>query len=314
MTAVGQPAGRLWPAYLALLAIGAAWGLTTPLVKTATIGGHPALSIALWHVTMNVVVLGAVQAARGRLHRTPLDPASIRLYVVFGLFGIALPQWASFTGTTHLPAGIMSIIVSLVPIFALPLALALGTERFSRRRLAGVALGAAAIVMLTAPGASLPQPGLWVWVLVGALAPLFYAFEGAYVAASRAPGAGPFQLLWASSVVALVALIGLNLWFGDTRSPLAAFGLPEAAVIAAGGLSMAAYAGYIALLRRWGAVFGAQVAYMVTGCGVVWAMLLLGERYPPMVWVALATLFSGLFLVQPRAGAAAVEVTADVRH
>ncbi len=305
--------GRLWPAYLALLAIGAAWGLTTPLVKTATIAGHPALSIALWQAGMNVVILGAIQAGRGRLHRTPLDPASLRLYLVFGLFGIALPQWASFTGTTHLPAGIMSIVVSLVPIFALPLALALGTERFSPRRLGGVALGAAAIVLLTAPGASLPEPGLWVWVLVGALAPLFYAFEGAYVAASRAPGAGPFQLLWAASVVALVVLIGLNLWSGGTRSPLAGFGIAEAAIVTAGALSMAAYAGYIALLRRWGAVFGAQVAYTVTGCGVVWAMLILGERYPPMVWAALCALFAGLFLVQPRPGAAMVEVRADAR-
>jgi drug/metabolite transporter (DMT)-like permease len=304
---------RLWPAYLSLLAIGAAWGLTTPLVKTATIHGHPALSIALWQTAMTVVVLGAVQAARGRLHRTPLDAASIRLYLVFGLLGLSLPQWASFTGTTHLPAGVMSMVISLVPIFALPLALALGSERFSASRLAGVGLGAGAIVMLAAPGASLPQPGLWVWVLVGALAPLFYAFEGAYVAASRAPGAGPFQLLWAGSVVALVVLIGLNLAFGGLRSPLDGFGTGEAAIVAAGALSMAAYAGYIALLQRWGAVFGAQVAYTVTGCGVVWAMLILGERYPPMVWAALAALFAGLFLVQPRAGPAAPWVRLDAR-
>ena len=302
---------RLWPAYLALLAIGAAWGLTTPLVKIATVAGHPALSIALWQTAMTVIVLGAVQAVRGRLHRTPLDAASIRLYVVFGLFGLSLPQWASYTGTTHLPAGVMSIVISLVPIFALPLALALGSERFSAKRLTGVTLGAAAIVMLVAPGASLPQPGLWVWVLVGALAPLFYAFEGAYVAASRAPGAGPFQLLWAASVVALVMLVALNAAFGEFRSPLDSFGTGEAAIIASGLLTMAAYAGYIALLQRWGAVFGAQVAYTVTGCGVIWAMLILGERYPPMVWAALAALFAGLFLVQPQRSVAVMGVTVD---
>lgn len=314
MTALAPALPRLWPAYLLLLAVGAAWGLTTPLVKIATSHGHPALSIALWQAAMTVIVLGAVQAARGRLHRTPRDWPSVRLYLVFGLFGLALPQWASFTGTTHLPAGIMSIVISLVPIFALPLALALGTERFSARRLAGVALGAAAIVMLTAPGASLPEPGLWVWVLVGALAPLFYAFEGAYVAASRAPGAGPFQLLWAASVVATFALIGLNLAFGGFRSPLDGVGPGELAVVAAGGLSMVAFAGYITLLQRWGAVFGAQVAYTVTGCGIVWAMIILGERYPSMVWAALAVLFAGLFLVQPRRGtAAAVEVVTNAR-
>jgi len=287
-------------AYLALLAIGAAWGLTTPLVKTATLAGHGALGISLWQIALNLVVLGAFLGFRGQIRRLPMDAASVRLYLVFGLLGIALPQWASFTGTTHLPAGVMSIVISLVPVFSLPLALALGTERFSARRLAGVALGALAILLLIAPGASLPQAGLWGWVLVGALAPLFYAFEGAYVAGSPARGANALQVLWAGSVVAFVVVLPLNALFGGFISPLGGIGVAEAAILVAGILSMAAFAGYIMLLRHTGAVFGAQVAYTVTGSGVIWAMVILGERYPLGVWAALAALFVGIFLVQPR--------------
>ncbi len=288
------------PAYATLLVIGATWGLTTPLIKMATGAGHEAPGIALWHVALNLVLMGGFLALTGRLRGLPRDTASLRLYAVFGLFGIALPQWASYSATTHLPAGITSIVVSLVPILALPLALAIGTERFSTRRLTGVLLGAAAIVLIAAPGAgSLPAPELWVWVLVAALAPLFYAVEGAVVSASRAPGADPFQLLWGASLVALIVLVPINLILGSATSPLtrpAGF----APLIAAGVLSMAAFTGYIFVLRRCGAVFGAQVAYLVTGAGVIWAMVLLGERYPPVVWLALALLFAGLFMVQPR--------------
>ncbi|MCC5970652.1 MAG: DMT family transporter [Pararhodobacter sp.] len=286
--------------YLALLTIGSAWGLTTPLIKIASTAGHGALGIALWSSGISLLFLGAYLAFRGQVRRLPLDPASLRLYVAVGLLGIALPQWASFTGTAHLPAGIMSIIISLGPVFTLPLALSLGMEQFSGRRLAGVALGALAIVLLIAPGASLPAPGLWVWVLVGALAPLFYAFEGVFVAGSPARGANPVQVLWAGSAVALVVLVPLAVVFGGFRSPLAGIGAGEAAVIVAGLLAMAAFVGYIALLRSAGAVFGAQVAYTVTGSGVIWAMILLGERYSIWVWLALGTLFVGLFLVQPR--------------
>lgn len=299
--------------YLALLAIGGAWGMTTPLIKTATLAGHGALGIALWSACLSVLVLGVFLAVRGQLRRLPCDAASLRLYGVVGMLGIALPQWASFTGTTHLPAGIMSIVISLVPVFSLPLALALRAERFSARRLAGVALGAAAILLLIAPGAaSLPTPGLWVWVLVGALAPLFYAVEGMYVAGSPARGANPVQVLWAGSLVALVVLIPLVALLGGPRPPLTAFGQGEAAIVAAGLLSMAAFVGYIALLRHAGAVFGAQVAYTVTGSGVIWAMVLLGERYSVWVWAALAALFVGLFLVQPRP-AAETGVETEVR-
>jgi len=37
------------------------------------------------------------------------------------------------------------------------------------------------------------------------------------------------------------------------------------------------YAAYVWLVGRAGSVFGGQVAYIVTGCGVLWAMALLGE-------------------------------------
>jgi len=38
----------------------------------------------------------------------------------------------------------------------------------------------------------------------------------------------------------------------------------------------------------------------VTGSGIVWAMLLLGERYSGWVWAALGAMMVGVLLVQPR--------------
>jgi drug/metabolite transporter (DMT)-like permease len=47
-------------------------------------------------------------------------------------------------------------------------------------------------------------------------------------------------------------------------------------------------------------VFTAQVSYLVTIFGVIWAMILLREGYSGGIWAALALMLSGLFLVQPR--------------
>ncbi len=49
-----------------------------------------------------------------------------------------------------------------------------------------------------------------------------------------------------------------------------------------------------------GSVFASQCAYLVTGSGVIWAMVLLGERFQPVVWLALAVMLAGVALVQPR--------------
>ena len=44
----------------------------------------------------------------------------------------------------------------------------------------------------------------------------------------------------------------------------------------------------------------------VTGFGVLWAMLLLGESYSHWIWAAMGLMLIGLFLVQPRPRAALV--------
>ena len=47
-------------------------------------------------------------------------------------------------------------------------------------------------------------------------------------------------------------------------------------------------------------LFAAQVAYLVTGFGVLWSMVFLGETYTNGVWLALGLMLFGMFLVQPR--------------
>ena len=42
-----------------------------------------------------------------------------------------------------------------------------------------------------------------------------------------------------------------------------------------------------------------QIAYLVTGFGVLWSMVLLGERYSLWVWAAFALMLLGVALVQP---------------
>lgn len=52
--------------------------------------------------------------------------------------------------------------------------------------------------------------------------------------------------------------------------------------------------------RAGAAVFAAQVAYPVTGCGVLWAIVLLDERYSPYIWASLLRMVAGIALVLPR--------------
>jgi drug/metabolite transporter (DMT)-like permease len=60
------------------------------------------------------------------------------------------------------------------------------------------------------------------------------------------------------------------------------------------------YFSFMELIRLTGPVFAAQEGYIVTISGVVWGMLVLDEQHSGWVWVAMAVLFGGLALVNPR--------------
>ena len=68
----------------------------------------------------------------------------------------------------HLPAGVHSVLMSLVPMAAFPIALALGLERFSPRRLLGLLTGLGGVLLLVLPDASLPESTQLIWVSMSA--------------------------------------------------------------------------------------------------------------------------------------------------
>ncbi len=284
--------------YLVLLAMGASWGITPVFMKIAVSTGYKPLGIILWGLVISVVLSGISIRARGKalLGRR----AHIPLYIGISLIGAVLPNYASYVGVSHLPAGVMAIITALVPIFAMPIAIFLGHERPSAVRIAGALCGLLAIVLIAAPATSLPAPGLAVYVLIAMLAPLFYGGEGNFMLWYGARGLDSMQILFGAGLVGILLVAPVTLATGQFINPLVPWGPAEWSIVATAVVSWGTYATYLWLVGQAGAVFASQVAYTVTGFGVAWSMLLLGERYTVWVWVAFVLILIGIVLVQPR--------------
>ena len=292
--------GRAGP-ILVLALLGAGWGITQPLAKIAVSEGYRHFGIIFWQLAIGTVVLGAITLARGR--GLPLGPRHLRLYAVIALTGTLIPNAASYQAAVHLPAGILSILLSLVPILAFPVALMLGTDRFGWRRLGGLAFGLAGVALIVLPGTSLPDPRLAIFIPLALVAPFFYAVEGNIVGKWGTLGLDPIQVLFGASLVGLVAALPLAAGTGHFIDPRGAWGAPETAIVLSSLVHAGVYAGYVWMVGRAGAVFAAQVSYLVTAFGVLWAMAILGERFSGTVWLAMLMMFAGMFLVQPRPSA-----------
>lgn len=294
---------RLAP-ILVLIIAGAAWGATQPLAKIAVSTGYLPLGIVFWQLTIGAVVLGAICLVRGRALRFRRE--DIRLYFIIALIGTVLPGIASYSAAVHLPAGVLSILLSSVPMLAFPIALAMGHENFRWWRLAGLSLGFVGISLLIVPDASMPTSVAPFWVFVALIASLCYAMEGNVVAKLGTNRLDPVQVLCGASLFGAAIALPLALSTGQFIDPRTAWGAPDAAIIASSLLHAGAYTAYVWLVGRAGPVFAVQISYFVTLFGVTWAMLWLGETYSPYFWAALGIMLAGLALVQPRPKAALV--------
>jgi drug/metabolite transporter (DMT)-like permease len=283
-----------------LVWLGVGWGSTHPLGKIATETGHGPFGLIFWQQVVMVVVLGAIALVRRKGIR--LTGPALRFYVVVAVLGTLIPNGTFYASVAHLPSGIMSIIIAMIPMLAFPMALALGMDRFSALRLVGLAMGLCGVLLLAAPGAALPETAMLAWLPVALVGPLFYAMEATYVAWRGTEGMDALQAMLGASLAGLILCAPVMLVLDQSYSPWP-LGRDDLALALSSALHALLYASYVWLAATAGAVFAAQSSYLVTAAGMIWAMVLLGERPNATVWLALAVMLSGVALVQPRARA-----------
>ncbi len=76
--------------------------------------------------------------------------------------------------------------------------------------------------------------------------------------------------------------------------------LPQWAALGLGVNSAICYCLYLYLVNHAGPVFSSQTANVVTLSGVVWGIIIFGDKHSVWIWLSLATMMAGLALVTPR--------------
>ena len=287
-----------WRLTAFLLLLGAGWGLTQPLIKITVTAGYQPFGLIFWQMLIGAVLLGLLRWRQ--LRRAPVNARTVAVWLMIALIGSVIPNTTSFRAAFHLPSGIMSIVLATIPMMAFPIALALGNDRFSVRRLCGLLLGLVGVGLIALPDASLPERAMIAFLPLALVAPFCYACEGNIVAKWGTAGLDPFAVLFGASVIGTLISLPLAVGSGQFIVPRPPFILADFTMLLSSIIHVLVYSGYVWLIGRAGAVFAGQVSYIVTGTGVLWAMTLLGESYSLWIWGALAFMGLGLMLVQPR--------------
>ncbi|WP_262386565.1 hypothetical protein ROLI_009370 [Roseobacter fucihabitans] len=280
-----------------LIVMGAGWGMTQPLGKIAVSSGYKHFGLIFWQLFIGAALMALICALRGT--RLPRERKQRAICLMVAIIGTIIPNTTSYQSIVHLPAGIASILLSMVPMWAFAIALAMGLDRFSGRRALGLLLGLCGVFLIAVPGASLLDIAVF-WVLISLISGLCYGLEGNLVARFGTAGMDPFQVLYGASLIGTVIMAPVAVASGQWIPIEAAATLEGQALILASLIHVMVYAGYVWMVGRAGAVFAVQVSYLVTGFGVLWAKLILDEAYSGGIWMALLLMFAGMYLVQPR--------------
>lgn len=278
--------------------MGAGWGATQPLSKIAVSEGYRHFGLIFWQSVIGCILLGSFQLLRKRPLRITRPTIAVFLFV--SLFGTVIPNATSYEAVRHLPAGLTSILLALVPMFAFPIALALGNERFELNRLLGLALGLCGVALIVGPEASLPERAAIIFVPFVLVSVFCYGLEGNVLARWGTAGMDPVEALLGATVLSSLLTFLLAIGTGQFIDPRGPWGAPDIALVATSTIGILVYTSYVWMIGRAGPIFAGQVSYLVTGFGVIWSMLILGESYSLWIWAAMALMMIGLFFVQPR--------------
>jgi drug/metabolite transporter (DMT)-like permease len=291
-------------AYFAWVIVCVVWGTTYLAIRIALETIPPMLMAAMrWIIAGGVLII--VLGARGEQLPSPRAwPALTLLGVLLLGFGNGGVVVAELT----VPSGLTAVLVATVPFWMVGIErLARGGERVTRRRLVGLLLGFAGVVLLVWPAIRTGEGGrgFLVGVFASQLACLGWAVGSSY---ARWRGHGhakeenvlataAFEMLF-GGIVLLVVGLALGEWSRLTFTLRTSLALVHLIVFGA----IAGFTAYAYALKHLPVSTVSLYAYVNPILALVLGTLLLREPFGLRTVVAAAVVFLGVSLVRGAEG------------
>jgi len=281
-----------------LLIMGTAWGLSFSLGKIAVENGAKPFGVAQFQVMFAGIVLLFVNVIRGKSTQNMRD--KLGFIFCIAMLGAAIPSVLFYYAAPHVPAGVLSITVALIPLMTYGFSIPLKLETFSVVRAVGLIFGVIAICLIALPENSLPDPATLPWIFIACISALCYAVENIILGFKSALTVGPMRLAMGMNLIAAVTLLPITILTDSYFSPSLPLKTVDYAVIGLGLITVVAYTMFVLSVALFGSVFSSQVGYIVTLTGVFWGMIIFGESPSVWIWLSLCAMIVGLALVTPR--------------
>lgn len=275
------------PADLArLTALAIIWSLSFVFVRVLVPVMGP-----MWTATLRVLIAGAALVAWFAVTHLDADVRRHwRAYLFIGALNSALPFALFAYAALYLPASYLVILNASAPMFAAVVAAIWLGDRLTALKVAGLALGAAGVALVSRAGPIAPDATFAVAVAASLGASLCYALAGSWIkrhgAHLKPVAIAGWSQLFASFVLLPVAAATP---MPGTLSALLVVDMLALALICSG----VAYLLYYRLIADVGPTRAMTVTFLMPAFGMTWGVLFLDERVTPAMIAGAAMIIVG---------------------
>ena len=269
-----------------LFLLSSLWALHFSLVKIVDADSNP-ISILVPLLFILCLLFFALLALKNELFS--VTPRKSLFFVIAGVFAYIVPLSIEFIVAPKLEAGILTLIVSSVPVFTLLIVWSFRLLKFSISLSIGTALGLFGISVLLF-GNDYNNASISFWSCFALLVPLSYAFDAIFMEKYWPKNLNTIQVAFGECVASLLFIILLSMLLqNDFHKYFEWLFLPSFWV-----LSIVTFFEiwlFFYILTNSGAVFINLGSYLVMPAGFIWGYIIFGETF------TLLKLISTLFLV-----------------
>ena len=277
-----------------LFILSSLWALHFSLVKLVDADQNP-FSILIPLLLILCILFFCILKLSNKLFKFTYK--KLLFFIIAGTFAYIIPLSVEFLVAPKIDAGILTLIVSSVPVFTLLLVWTFRLIKVNLRLILGTFSGLIGISLIVLGN---NNNSLNLWLIASIIVPLSFAFNAVFMEKYWPSNLNSLQMAFGECLTSLIFILFLNLLVkGNLTNSIIEYVewlfIPNFWFLTF--ITFLEVSLYFFLLNRIGAVFINIGSYLVMPAGFLWGFMIFGELFTLLKFICTLLIINAVFLI-----------------
>ena len=274
-----------------LFILSSLWALHFSLVKLVDADDSP-LTILVALLAVLCALFFILLLFQNKLFKFTLKKSLF--FSVAGMFAYIIPLSVEFIVAPKIEAGILTLIVSAVPVFTLIVIWVFRLLNVTIKLVIGTLSGLGGLLILFYGNND--NTSVSIWAVYALIIPLSYAFDAIFMEKFWPRNLDSTQVAFGESTASLIFVILLSIFYGNKYyDHFQWFTIPSFWILAF--VTFIEVWLFFYILNKVGAVFVNLSSYLVMPAGFLWGFLIFGETFTSIKFISTLLICISIFMI-----------------